>query len=74
MTVATTNSLEQRVADLEREVQQLRRLVTSQSSESHPMAWLDTIGVFKNDDLFASIMQRGRQYRESLRPTEAERC
>ena len=72
MSTATTRALEQRVADLERDLQELRSFVTSQSTEPHPKAWLDTVGVFKNDAVFTSIMRRGREYRESLRPAEAE--
>ena len=72
MSIATSQDLELRVADLERNFKELRHIMTSKSLEPRPKSWLDTVGVFQNDDQFASIMERGRQYRESLRPAEAD--
>lgn len=69
---ANAPTLKQRVADLERDVDELRTLVGSQPGEPNSKAWLDTVGKFKNDELFASIMRQGREYRESLRPTQGE--
>ena len=63
--MATT--LEQRVANLEKMVEEL------QQKKAKPHAWLDEIhGRYQDGDPFFEAMRLGREYRESLRPRAAK--
>lgn len=63
----TLTQLEQRVAALEAEVQQLKS-VKPQPNKADPKWVLAHAGRFKDDPGFDEIARLGREYRESLRP------
>jgi hypothetical protein len=59
------------IAQLERRVSKLERLVDelSQRSATKPLGgWRKSLGRFANDPVFDEIVRLGREYRESLRP------
>lgn len=59
--------LEDRVANLEQELAQLKAQIVS--GKEHPHPWVDRLkGAFKGNKKFLQAMELGRQYRESLRP------
>ncbi|HUG92467.1 MAG TPA: hypothetical protein VML55_16630 [Planctomycetaceae bacterium] len=66
-TATATNSatgkteLEGRVAELERQVRQLRELVEQQQLRK---PWLDTFGMFADYDDFPEVVRLGREYRD----------
>ncbi len=63
------NSLEQRVAALEAEVDLLKNKIDEKAGEKDARPWWHKIyGSFANDPLYEEAMRLGRQYRESLRP------
>jgi hypothetical protein len=64
-------TLEKRVADLEKQIEQLRR---QQNGPSDPRAWVDDLyGKFAGDPIFEQAMKLGRDYRISLRPRAGKR-
>ena len=62
-----TTSLEERVAALEAEMARLKQQL--QPEPKKPW-WQERIGAFANDPMYDEAMRLGREYRESLRPTE----
>ena len=58
--------LEDRVAALETEVAELKRIV-GDSNSKEPW-WKRIAGTFAGDPAFLEAMRLGREYRESLRP------
>jgi hypothetical protein len=65
-----TQTLEQRVTNLETEVQELRERLVEGGAEPW---WRGVIGRFKDDPDFEEAMRLGREYRVSLRDrAEAE--
>jgi|GEM_PF-1003932 len=54
-------NLEQRVVKLEREVAELRRLLTKPQKGKD---WRATVGTFDGDPYFEEIVELGRQWRE----------
>jgi hypothetical protein len=63
-----SRTLEERVAALEAEVEQLKRERTASPSGEEPW-WKRIVGVFQEDPEFEEAMRLGREYRESLRPS-----
>ena len=61
----STTELQERVALLEREVNDIKSQLVKAQSKPHPKAWLNTVGIFKDDPVFDAIVQKGREYRES---------
>jgi len=57
----TASELEARVAQLEREIAELRRLVEQPQPEK---PWLATFGIFADYDDFPEVQRLGREYRE----------
>lgn len=57
--------LQERVASLEREVNDLKSQLREAQRQPNPKAWRQTIGMFKDDPIFDAIIQKGREYRES---------
>jgi len=57
--------LEQRIAQLELDVSQLK--VQSVDCSKEPW-WVQIAGRFENDPVFDEIVRLGKEYRESLRP------
>ena len=66
-----TVTLEERVAALETEVARLKQELANESQPKKPW-WEQIRGTFKNDPDYLEAMRLGREYRESLRPTDAE--
>ena len=64
-----SNELEQRVATLEREVQELKAIVAKRNGEKD---WQSTIGMFADDPEFEEIVRLGREYREEERRRELQ--
>ena len=63
-------SLEDRVAVLERAVEQLKHGGRG-GSEDQPW-WRSAVGAFADDPLFEEAVQAGAEYRSSLRPRDPE--
>jgi hypothetical protein len=63
-----SESLEQRVAALEAELDRVKQLIGQQKMVPWWQLWA---GAFRNDPYFEKAMKYGRQYRESLRPKAA---
>ena len=61
----STTELQERVALLERELNDIKAQLRDNHAKPHPKAWKKTVGIFKNDPLFDAIVQKGREYRES---------
>jgi hypothetical protein len=64
-------TLEERVAALEAEVARLKQ-TQSEAAESEKPWWEQIRGRFKNDPAYQEAMRYGREYRESLRPSDYE--
>ena len=60
-----TVELQERVDRLEREVGEIKSLLSQPGSKPHRQAWLNTVGIFKDDPEFQEIVRLGREYRES---------
>lgn len=60
-----SDSLEQRVAALEAELDRVKQLIGQRKMVPWWQLWA---GAFRNDPYFEKAMKYGRQYRESLRP------
>ena len=72
-----TISLEERVSALEAEVSRHKQELESMpsrlvSAETTLPWWKARIGLFKDDPAYDEAMRYGREYRESLRPKDAE--
>jgi hypothetical protein len=63
-------SLEQRVAALEAELDRVKQLIGQKKLAPWWQLWA---GAFRNDPYFEKAMKYGRQYRESLRPKNASK-
>jgi hypothetical protein len=60
-------SIEERLARLEEDVE---RLKSTRAREPLQPWWKRFVGAFENDPLFEDAVNRGREYRQSLRPSE----
>ena len=65
------SALEQRVSDLEVEVNQLKRKINE--LETAQPWWEQIVGTFENDRIYDEAMTLGRHYRQSLSPKAATR-
>jgi hypothetical protein len=68
---SSQSQLEQRVSDLEAEMDKLKRRL-NQLDDAKPW-WEQITGTFEDDPIYDEAMKRGRQYRESLRPKASTR-
>ena len=68
---STRPDLEQRLADLEAEMHNLKCKV-DKLERAEPW-WQQITGTFEDDPIYDAAMKRGRQYRESLRPKSSTR-
>jgi hypothetical protein len=68
---SSQSELEQRVSDLEAEMDKLKRQL-DQLSGAKPW-WEQIMGAFEDDPIYDEAMKRGREYRESLRPKASTR-
>ena len=57
----STKELQERVERLEADLTELRDFVMKPDRK----AWLNTVGIFKDDPEFQEIVRLGREYRES---------
>lgn len=64
-----TQSLEERVTSLEAEVQELRGRISKENAQPW---WRGIIGIYKDDSDFEEALRLGREYRVSLRNSDAE--
>ena len=64
-------TLEKRLSALEAEVARLRNAVEGEPRDNRPW-WEQIFGTFADDPLFEEAMRLGREYRESLRPSDTE--
>lgn len=64
-------SLEERVAELEAEVKQLKQERELDKS-SEPRGWRRIVGAFKDDPEFEEAVKAGREWRESFRSKDYE--
>jgi hypothetical protein len=71
MMASSPSELEQRVSDLEAEMDKLKRKL-DQLDDAKPW-WEQITGTFEDDLVYDEVMKRGRQYRESLRPKVSTR-
>lgn len=67
-----TTSIEERLRVLEFEVTQLKERILPDVSQPEATWWKKIVGVYRDDPEFEEAMRLGREYRESLRPTEDE--
>jgi hypothetical protein len=67
MTNDTLRQLEERVARIEEELQQIRGLIAKAKEPEIPW-WEQIRGSFKDDPVFAEIVRLGRQIRRADRP------
>ncbi len=68
----SANTLEERVATMERELAQIKQSLKSDSlSQSIPW-WESIFGTFANSEAHEEATRLGREYRESLRPKDGE--
>lgn len=61
----SVSTIEERVERIEREISELKQQFLKPSTKPHPKAWLNTVGIFKDDPGFDEIVRLGREYRES---------
>lgn len=64
-------SLEERMAALEAEVNQLKQQLTTKEPQRHVSWWEQRFGAFQNDPLYDEAMRLGEEYRKS-QPTAAD--
>jgi len=63
------SSLEERLANVEAEIAQLKKQIDSSGSKN----WLEAItGSLKDDPTFEAVLAYGREFRYSDRPTDEE--
>ena len=66
-------NIEKRLETLEREVAELQRSIKKKKTVAE--AWyIKNAGMFKDDPVFDAIVEKGREYRESLRPKPSKRA
>ncbi len=64
-------SLEDRVAALETELEQLKQQHVAHPIETDPW-WKKIVGIYKDDPAYEEAMRLGREWRESSRPEDYE--
>jgi hypothetical protein len=69
----TLAQLERRLAKVERELEELKRTDSNGRPVRDGKWWVEHSGQFAGDPVYAEIVRRGRQYRESLRPKTRKR-
>lgn len=62
------NTLEERVASLERELSELKKQLAHHQSAKD---WRRSIGIFADDPVFAEMVREGRKYREEQREPDS---
>ena len=67
-----TVSLEERVAELETKLDQLQQKHDVIPPQDTRPWWEQIRGTFKDDPAYDAAMRLGREYRESLRPSDDE--
>jgi hypothetical protein len=67
-----TVSLEERVTTLETELAELKRRLGPESPPGVTPWWERIFGTFANSSEYEEAMRLGREYRESLRPSDDE--
>ena len=65
-------ALEERLAALETKVERLAQQSAPEAASTEIPWWEKIRGQFKDDPIYDEAMRLGREYRESLRPTEDE--
>ena len=65
-------SLEERITELETKVERLQQKHDVESPQDTRPWWEQIRGTFKEDAAYDEAMRLGREYRESLRPTDGE--
>lgn len=65
-----TLSLEERVAALEAELQQMKQSQGLKGASDAPRGWRRIVGTFKDDPEFEEAVRAGREWRESFRPRD----
>lgn len=70
----TQPTLEERVAALEEELNRLKQRLESEKPANGPRLpwWEERFGAFADSPEYDEAMRAGREYRESLRPKDAE--
>lgn len=63
--MTTTLELEKRVERIECEIDEIKKQFMKPRTKPHPKAWLNTVGIFKDDPEFDEMVRLGREYRES---------
>jgi hypothetical protein len=67
--MANANTVEERLAKIERELAELRNRVGSPENKSH---WItDMVGRFENDPVFDEIARLGKELRDAEEPDDA---
>jgi hypothetical protein len=69
--MASNNNHEQRIAQLEQQVDALRKKIAG--LEGAEPWWERIAGSFEKDPIYAKAMKLGRDYRKSLRPPRSGR-
>jgi hypothetical protein len=65
-------SLEERIKVLEAELKEIKQRLDRESSTSPLPWWKKIVGVYRDDPEFEEAVRLGREYRDSLRPSDDE--
>ena len=68
--VMATETLQERVAAVEKELAQLKRQLATDKPQSKTAPWERIFGSFAESQGFEEAVRLGREYRESLRPKD----
>lgn len=66
--VPSNPTLEQRVEQLEKELDQLKQQVQPKDEKFEQPWWEKLVGAFADDPDFEAAVELGREYRQSLKP------
>jgi hypothetical protein len=67
-------SIEQRVTELEKQLAQIKQQLSASAQPSGVPWWEKIAGTFADSEEYEEAMRLGREYRESLRPSENEQA
>lgn len=66
-----TETLEDRVAIIEKELAQIKQQLAPEKPQTVPHPWNKVFGSFANSEGFEGAVRLGREYRDLLRPKDS---